>query len=150
VNDLMPLLDTVDPSGNLRRTLTANNFAVPRLYLQKAAQTTPMPFLSRLLSGFEQGTAPVSYVGKTVADARKTFKSAGVNATEKSVGDEDIDVLKARMARKLLLQPGDTATVYTRNGKVVAVVPEEAPSLASLREEVAELRRQVSALSGSR
>jgi hypothetical protein len=30
---------------------------------------------------------------------------------------------------------------------VVAVVPEEAPSLASLRDEVAQLRRQVAALS---
>jgi hypothetical protein len=147
VNDLMPLLDTVDPTGNLRRTLTANNFAVPRFYFKQLTETAPMPFVSRLLAGFEQGTAPAAYVGTPVADARKTFKAAGINATEKSIGQEDPEELNRAMMRKPLLQPGDNATVYTSKGRVVAVVPEEAPSLASLRDEVAQLRRQVAALS---
>lgn len=150
VNDLLPLLDTVDSTGNLRRTLTANNFAVPRLYLQKATQTAPMPFLSRLLAGFEQGTAPAKYVGKSVAETRNGLKAAGIVATEKSVGEADVESLKTAMARKLLLQPGERATVYTSKGNVVAVVPEEAPSLASLRAEVAALRKQVEALSARR
>jgi len=147
VNDLMPLLDTVDPTGNLRRTLTANNFAVPRFYFKQLTETAPMPFVSRQLARFAQGTAPAAYVGTPVADTRNAFKAAGINATEKSIGHEDPDELKATMMRKPLLQPGDNATVYTSKGRVVAVVPEEAPSLASLRDEIAQLRKQVAALS---
>jgi hypothetical protein len=150
VNDLFPLLDRIDPSGNIRKTLTANNFAVPRLYLKQLVEANPAPLLTEIVRRFDAGVAPAAHTGNPSNETSKILKSAGVSVSEREVRDESMDELDSLMARKLLLQPGDNAIIYKKQGKVVAIVAEEGRGIESLRDEVAELRKQVAALSSKR
>ena len=48
VNDLLPLLAMVDPTGKLGRAVTEDNFALPRRYLTLAAKFSDTPVLPAL------------------------------------------------------------------------------------------------------
>lgn len=59
VNDLMPLLDQVDPTGNLRREIAKDDFALPRRYVAMAAKFADTPVLPALSQQFEKAATSV-------------------------------------------------------------------------------------------
>lgn len=150
VNDLAPLLDGVDPTGALRRTVTANNFALPRLTLARLSETIGSPLLATLAKRFDVATGAMQHAGLSTADAKADLKSAGVKIELKELSDADTAGVIEEMNRKPLLKHGDNATVYTRNDKVVAVVRQDDDEIAALRRDVAELRQSIAALGKAR
>lgn len=150
VNDLVPLLDRVDPTGSLRRTVTANDFALPRRTLARLSEKVNTPLLTMLAKRFDIATAGVAHTGDKAAQAKGDLEAAGVKVEIKRLDvGQDADVI-ARMDRQPLLNRGDHAIVYTRDNQVVAVVREDDGEVATLRREVDELRRSVAALSKQR
>ena len=60
VNDLMPLLDSVDPSGKLRQAVVKDNFALPRRYVAMAAKFSGSPVLPRISDRLEQAAGALA------------------------------------------------------------------------------------------
>lgn len=54
VNDLVPLLDTIDPTGRLTRSVTADNFALPRRLLARVAEVSDTPVIPALVARIER------------------------------------------------------------------------------------------------
>lgn len=148
VNDLLPLLDRVDPTGALRTTLTANSFALPRLYLSKAAETGASPLLATIARRFDIASATVAHTGSDAEQAAAALKASGVAVEMASSEAGDEKALKAGMRKHALLRPGDRAKIYSRDGKVVAVVREDGGEVASLRRDLEEMRGKLAALAG--
>ena len=59
VNDLMPLLDRVDPTGRLRTEIVKNDFELPRRFVGMAAKFADTPVLNVLSTQAEQLVARV-------------------------------------------------------------------------------------------
>jgi len=146
VNDLMPLLDRVDPSGGLRTTITANNFALPRLYLSKAAEAGASPLLATIAKRFDIASATVAHTGSDADHAAGALEASGVKVEMATVEAGEEMSLKANMRKHALLRRGDRAKIYSRDGKVVAVVREDDGEIASLRRDLEEMRGRLAKL----
>jgi hypothetical protein len=155
VNDLVPLLDRIDPTGNLRSVIVANNFALPRAYLARLADVGQVPFITRIAHSLDIAGATTSYTGSEVRIAEQKLAAAGVKfeVTTLALGDEAKVVSEMRLGP--LLRRGDTVRLYTRDGKVMATVRDDAlaatqsEEVAALRRELAELRESVANLANA-
>jgi hypothetical protein len=151
VNDLMPALDAIDPTGRLRQAIVGNNFALPKLYIERLAKTVdPRSFAGRLLGSLYHGLIAAGEAGGSVKGARDRFKAADISVEEREVDEAEADRLIGAMLRHPLVQPGDSVVVHKRGDRVVAVTPATtAPAnaeLDSLRTELKQLRNEVRAL----
>ncbi len=92
VNDLMPLLDRIDSSGDLRRAVTRNDFELPRRYVAMAAKFSKDPVLPaiserleravRLLKSSAGGPAENAEFGAGTADLRAELDSLRAEMAE--------------------------------------------------------------------
>ncbi|MEK1894662.1 MAG: hypothetical protein AAAB20_15540 [Rhizobium sp.] len=149
VNDLVPTLDLIDPSGRLRRAITDENFRLPRLYVEQIAKTLdPSSFGAKLLARLYSGLVAAGHTGEPIRQAREVFKTANVSVEEREIDEETEDKLVNAMLRHPLVQPGDSVVLHKRGDRVVAVTPAAPPSaeVASLRNELEQLRKEVRAL----
>ncbi|MDJ0628980.1 MAG: hypothetical protein QNJ44_12030 [Rhodobacter sp.] len=97
VNDLMPLLDRIDPTGNLRREVVKDDFAAPRRLAAMAVEFSKAPAEPTVVSQIERA---VTALVRPPADEAGT-----TDETEKPDMDElhkelaalraDVDALKA-------------------------------------------------------
>lgn len=150
VNDLTPLLDGLDPTGGLRRAMTQNDFAAPRAYLREIAKLTDAPFAALVAGRLDAALSPAAFTGRKAATAKADFKAAGVRAQTVELAEGDEAALRRSMLKTPILKRGDSATLYTREGRVVAVVRDDDSELAALKREVAALTEKVGALEGAR
>ncbi len=146
VNDLMPTLDLVDPTGNLRRAITANDFALPKTYLARAVAAGDTPFVARIARAFDVAGATTSYTGDTARNALAALSASGVKAETAPVAARDDARLIAEMEAQPLLTRGDSATVYARAGTVIAVVRNAPQPTTASHADVAALAKQLAAL----
>lgn len=143
VNELAPLLDRVDPTGGLRRVVTDNGFALPRQLLSRVKARGASPLLDGLAARLDVSAATAPHAGRELAEAKGALEAAGVEVEVKEAGSGDDGALRDAMLNRPLLRRGERATVYARDGKVVAVVREDDGELAKLRRELAELRTRI-------
>ncbi|WP_157217416.1 hypothetical protein [Flavisphingomonas formosensis] len=160
VNDLVPLMDKIDPTGTLRRAIVANDFALPKTYLARVVAAGDIPFATRIAQSLDIAGATTSYGGNDVRSAQQALAAAGVKAEVQTLAIGDDTAMVDAMRTQPLLRRGDTVKLYARDGKVVAAVreaaaPGAAPSasdtgeVATLRRELAELRQTVADLAKS-
>ena len=88
VNDLMPLLDRVDPTGRLRREVVKDDFALPRRYVAMAAKFADTPVIPTLSAQLERVAA---------AAIDPAYKPAGRDPGEADLRTE-VETLKAQIA----------------------------------------------------
>ncbi len=149
VNDLVPTLDLIDPSGRLRRAVTDENFRLPRLYVEQIAKTLdPSSFGAKLLSRLYSGLVTAGQAGGSVRQAKAMFKAADVSVEEREIEEAAADKLVNEMLRHPLVQPGDSVVLHKRGDRLVAVTPVGSPGAAmtNLRNELDQLRKEVRAL----
>lgn len=149
VNDLMPTLDLLDPTGRLRHAVTDENFKLPRLYLEQITKLLdPSSFGTKLLARLYSGLVAAGHAGEPIKEVRESFKAAGVAVEEREVDDEGQDGLINTMLRHPLVQPGRGVVLHKRGDTVVAVTPAAPASaeMAGLRQELDQLRKEVRAL----
>jgi hypothetical protein len=143
VNDLMPALDAIDPTGRLRQAIVGNNFALPKLYIQQIAKTIdPTSFAGRLLARLYTGLITAGEAGGPIKVTRERLKAAGVNVEEREVDEASADKLVNAMLKHPMVQPGESVVMHTRGDQVVAITPASA-EMDSLRAELTELRNEV-------
>jgi hypothetical protein len=143
VNDLMPALDAIDPTGRLRQAIVGNNFALPKLYIQQIAKTIdPTSFAGRLLARLYTGLITAGEAGGPIKVTRERLKAADVNVEEREVDEASADKLVNAMLRHPMVQPGESVVMHTRGDQVVAITPASA-EMDSLRAELKELRNEV-------
>jgi hypothetical protein len=143
VNDLMPALDAIDPTGRLRQAIVGNNFALPKLYIQQIAKTIdPTSFAGRLLARLYTGLITAGEAGGPIKVTRERLKAADVNVEEREVDEASADKLVNAMLRHPMVQPGESVVMHTRCDQVVAITPASA-EMDSLRAELKELRNEV-------
>jgi hypothetical protein len=143
VNDLMPALDAIDPTGRLRQAIVGNNFALPKLYIQQIAKTIdPTSFAGRLLARLYTGLITAGEAGGPIKVTRERLKAADVNVEEREVDEASADKLINAMLRHPMVQPGESVVMHTRGDQVVAITPASA-EMDSLRAELKELRNEV-------
>lgn len=162
VNDLMPILDKVDPTGNFRRAVVSNDFALPKTYLARVVASGEIPFAARIARSLDIAGATTSQAGSDTAAARASLGAAGVTVATQEVAVADESRFIAAMRNQPLLKRGDSVRLYTRGGKVIAAVREDSAQpayaaaalgqdeIAALRQEVAALRKSVAGLTAAR
>lgn len=157
VNDLMPILDKIDRTGALRSSFVYNNFAAPRALFANFLKAGEVPIAARVAKALDVAGTTTGHVGDDAEKARETLAAAGVRVEMVALSrDEEPEIVDAMNRQVPLLRRGESARLYTRDGKVVAAIREDAASgdpkaqaeeLATLRGEVAELRKAVADLS---
>ena len=157
VNDLMPMLDAVDPTGNLRRAIGANDFALPKTYLARVVGAGETPIISHIARSLDIAGATTSHAGASTKAATAKLAAAGVQTETTEVAAADEAKFIAAMRNQPLIKRGDSVRLYTRGGKVIAAVRAEAAAVqsgetevAALRREVAELRHSIAGITASR
>jgi hypothetical protein len=146
VNDIVALLDTVDPAGNLRRTIIAEDFALPKRYAQQITALRSKFSLATLSSAIGGEAVNLSTLsGRPPTDVDQTFRAAGVKAVYQDVQSD----AEATSVKGLLMTPfavrGDTVIAYRKGNTVIGFGPYD--EVAALRNELATLGRKVDALS---
>jgi len=98
VNDLLPLLDQVDPSGSLRRRVVADDFALPRRYITMAAKFADTPVLRTIADGLQRLSEP-GVRGRTgpAAEAGRPSAADEIRRELTTLQDE-VRALKASLA----------------------------------------------------
>jgi hypothetical protein len=146
VNNLVPLLDSVDPTGSLRGAVAANNFALPRFYVSELGKLQPSMLAQQLADWLAQNVTPGSLVGTPADTAKDALEKSGIKV---SVRDLAAGADESSLTRTMLLHPvlrrGDAAVLYQRDGKVVAITPGTPPSVASA-DDIAALKTEIAAL----
>lgn len=155
VNDLVTMLDVIDPSGRIRTTLTSENFRLPRLYLEQLGKTTdPSRLISKFFMRLYSSIIHAGEAGGSVKVARRRLKEAEVKVEERDVGgldDAAIDKLINAMLRHPTAGPGESVVLHKRGETVVAVTPAGAEGeMEGLRRELKALRDEVTALQRQR
>lgn len=149
VNDLMPALDGLDPTGRLRKAIIGDDFALPRLYIQQIAKTVdPSSFAARLLLRLYNGLISAGEAGSKIKVARRRFEAADIAVEERPVDEDNEDRLVNAMLKHPMAQAGGSVVMHTRGDRVVAVTPAPVADsqIESLRAELAQLRGEVRAL----
>jgi len=100
VNDLVPLLSTVDPSGKLARAVTENDFAMPRRYLAMLARLSDTAVIPELSARIEKATAGRSAVDGRRAEYAAAPKTADIaTKAETQALRKEIAALRKQMAK---------------------------------------------------
>jgi hypothetical protein len=112
VNDLLPLLDQVDPSGTLRRKVVDKNFALPRRYVAMAAKFADTPVIPAISAQLERMAKPSAPAPSSSYDSAETNDLRAELAALR----QEVSSLKTAMATS---KPAKTAT----GGKVAKTKP---------------------------
>ena len=130
VNDLVPLLRTVDPTGRMAERIVADQFALPRRYLTALSRLADIPLLPALIArlnsavlGGTKGDGGIKDRDPAVPDAPATRVEVGI---ETAALREEIATLRKEMATLRTAAPtppspktpvrGATATKPRRKG----------------------------------
>lgn len=157
VDEGLAFLERVDPTGKLRRSVIAGDFALPKTVAADLRSALPKfvgQQLSRILAS-DTVSLP-SLVGQSPKEARQQLK--GVEITEQEVASEQ-DVPPLWVLRmNPFVAPGEGVVMYRTRDRVLgfakapaaAVAVPKSAGLDELREEIAALRDQVKALEKKR
>ena len=121
VNELMKLLDRIDPDGSMRQMVAGDNFAVPKGKIAQldalAGRVTLANLRERLAAA--PGAVPLNkLVGSSRGDVAGTLKKAGVQALFRDVASRDDPRVK-NAAPASVANRDDQVMVYTAHDKVV-------------------------------
>jgi hypothetical protein len=155
VNDLLNLLNRLDPSGSLRQALFAEDFALPKMYAGHFTAMINNLSFAGLAEALRPGAVNLpTLVGKSVAQANRTFAQAGVIARYRDVRSaEEVSHLK-NLTVAPFAASGDTVVVYRIESTIVGFGPYDAEQqlvdqqaeLTSMKQELAAMRSEVARL----
>jgi hypothetical protein len=119
VNDLLPLLDRVDPTGRLRREVVKNNFELPRRYVAMAAKFSKTPVIPAISARLERAAAAV------IDRSAQAAPAAGKGVSETDALREELTALKAEVgALRAQLAPAKPASGRTASKSAAGGTPE--------------------------
>jgi hypothetical protein len=157
VNDLANLLDRIDPTGSLREAISAEDFALPKMYAAKVREAIDKVSPAGLTELIRpEGVNLATLVDKSPDETRDSLEKAGVTTIEREVKSADeVPVLK-KLAAVPFASAGDRLVVYKTADKVVGFGRYDAPEelvdkqtqLDAIKAELAALRSEVEALKG--
>jgi hypothetical protein len=166
VNNLMPIIASLDPTGSWRRAFTEDGYALPGSYL-KTARELDIPTVLRDL--FKPAGEPVStaaVVGQPIAAAQEKLAARGLHVRLQDVDDPNATHIKLSTAASGIVASGQPVTLYVHGGKVVGVAraksaetvlrtheeaePAADEEMTALRSELTELRERIARLEKGR
>jgi hypothetical protein len=149
---LARLLQTVDPSGNVRRLLMQDDFAMAanwRTQAQRLSERLRPSALSRLrIHASDAAVNLAQFQGQPVGDMEDALRRAGVEAVVVDVPDPNAVPL-TRLGAIPVVEPGTAVRAFVSGGRVVGFAPAPPAEPASagevqiLRDEVASLRAEL-------
>jgi hypothetical protein len=155
IDDFASLLDTVDPTGRIRQSIFAGDFALPKTYRSAFRQlrTNAAAAAARaFLRPDAHNLAPL--VGGTLDQARADLRRAKVEVVERQVASETDVPVARNLRRSPYAAPGETVVMYRTADRVLGFGPydvheefvEHGTELVALRTEVTALRDEVERL----
>ncbi|HKS72695.1 MAG TPA: hypothetical protein VJQ82_05820 [Terriglobales bacterium] len=148
VNSLDSFLKVVDPTGSLRKSLTAGNFALPKMYASAVQQLRSRFTLANVASSIRsQGTNLATLVGQNPDQVRTTLQASGVTVVDQVVQSADqVPALKTLTSLPFAAS-GDTVVIYRTQNAVLGFAPASATQqVAAKQADLEALRSQVTAL----
>ena len=121
-NALFAMLDSVDPSGSLRKTAGAQGFAAPRYYATQARKVWQSFKFSQLLKKIpqpENGINVASFLDQSPTKARSALKDAGVEVERIRLKDPDAAPTVGLLTVPPLVNPGDHVSLYEHDGEIL-------------------------------
>jgi hypothetical protein len=121
-NALFAMLDSVDPSGSLRKTAGAQGFAAPRYYATQVRRVWHGFKFSQLLKKIpqpENGINVAQFLDQTPTGAQSALQNAGVEAERIEVEDADSAPTVGLLAVPPLVRPGDHVSLYEHEGQIL-------------------------------
>jgi hypothetical protein len=94
VNDLAPLLDRADPTGGLRRAVTGNGFALPRVYLARARAAGAEPLIAAARKRFDTASTRIQSAGQKVKAESGAAEVARAGIAVGGDGNEEVAALR--------------------------------------------------------
>ncbi|KRC81834.1 hypothetical protein [Sphingomonas sp. Root241] len=117
VNDLVPLLRTVDPTGRLGNAVVKNNFALPRRYLSVLTKAAKVPIIPAVVERLNRGVAKIETKGETAPVAVSTpFATKVEVAGEAAALRSEIVALRKEMAAMTAGKPKPAALPRKKGG----------------------------------
>jgi hypothetical protein len=158
VNDLVSLLNRLDPSGSLRQAIVAEDFALPKMYARQLAEVVSKVSFAGLTEAIRPGAVNLpTLVDKPVEEVRSTLREANIVPIERSVASTDeVSGLK-NLTVSPFPAPGGKVVVYTMENRVLGFGPydveqqlvDKQTELDAIRKDVATLKAEVEALRGN-
>jgi hypothetical protein len=139
------LLDSIDPTGNMRASLAAGGFSLPNHYVDMISHLLGKFSLSGLAGVVPQQSINLTaLVGSPLVDASAQLEQAGVAVHEQQIVDVGEIPAVAQLASSPFAAPGETVTLYALAGQVVGFGRYDTRlEVAALRGELEALRKQV-------
>jgi hypothetical protein len=145
VNELGKWMDMVDPAGNVRQTVAAGNFALPKMLLDRV-KAVPAQFsasqLAKAIPADSVNLAPLK--GQTIASAGSTLDRSKIAYVEhKVVSSTDVPPSLALP----VVKPGEKVIIYTDGTNILDVRPYPVEQqLADHVQQIDDLRKQITTL----
>jgi hypothetical protein len=155
VNDLLDLLNRIDPSGSVRQAIFGEDFALPKMYARKLEEIGDKVSLAGLAELIRPDAINLAtLVDKPAGEASAIFERAGATPMWRDVASaEEVPIVKNLTAFPFASR-GDKVVVYRMEGKVVGYGPYDAQEnlldkqaeLKTIKGELAALRNEVETL----
>ena len=119
---LFAMLDSVDPSGALRKTAGAQGFAAPKYYAGQAKtlwKTIKLDKLLKKVSVPEEGVNVSAYLDQTPSKVWSSLKSAGLMVSRVRLEDVTEAPTVGMLTAPPVVAPGTHITVYEHDGEVL-------------------------------
>jgi hypothetical protein len=119
---LFTMLDSVDPSGALRKTAGAQGFAAPKYYVGQAKKLWQNVSFTKLVNKMnvpEGGINVSAYLDQSPSKVRSSLRSAGLTVSRVRLDDAAAAPTVGMLAVPPVVPPGTHVTVYEHDGEVL-------------------------------
>jgi hypothetical protein len=119
---LFAMLDSVDPSGALRKTAGAQGFAAPKYYADQVRRVLRSVKLATLLKKLrlpQDGINVASFLDQSPAKARTALTNAGLTVDRIKLKDSANAPGISLLAVPPAVRPGEHVTLYEHDGEIV-------------------------------
>ncbi len=156
VNRFTEFLESLDPTGDIRKAIFEDDFALPKMYAGQISglqEKLSIHTLSQMIQPKEVNLSKM--VGKTPDEVEADIEARGLVAKWREVKSVDDVPLTARLTMPFV-SPGDKVTLYRTKDKVVGFgrhdpkteLEEKQAELDSIKTDLAALRKEVETLKG--